>query len=271
MVLDRSLYIQEGLSKSNQSEEILGYLFDDLSLQNKLENWEEALAKLDNGMPLQYATGIAYFYGETFLVDKNVLIPRPETEELVYLIQKVYASNSQEDLKILDIGTGSGCIPIMLKLLFPESTVHAIDVSAAALSVARINAKRLDAEVEWKELDFLDESKWKELDTYDIIVSNPPYIPHEETDKMGKDVVKHEPHLALFVEDDDPLIFYRKISDFAKGNLQKGGRVYLELNEFNAQSVKDLYVDCGYKNIQVHDDMQGKDRMLSAQRDQNPS
>ena len=195
------------------------------------------------------------------------MIPRPETEELVDLVIKEVKkkSNAQNNLdkkkSLLDIGTGSGCIPITLKKNLPETDVYSIDVSEKALDVAKRNANMNGADVKFVLGNFLDENKWIEFSSFDVIVSNPPYIPKKGMEEMSKNVVDYEPHLALFVPDDDPLIFYKAIARFAEKKLLPGGRIFLELHEQLAEEVKGLFSFFG--EVQVKNDMQGKERFLT--------
>lgn len=227
---------------------------------------EEILAwtvenRLQSGEPVQYITGIADFYGLQLSVSPDVLIPRPETEELVEHILSAHGPDTHR--RVLDVGTGSGCIALALKAKRPEWEVMAIDSSPDALEVARSNGKRLDLAVEWSQVDILNASP---DGTFDIIVSNPPYIDPTEKDRMGATTLKHEPRLALFVEGDDPLLFYRRLATAGKVWLSDGGCVYAELNEFRAANTQDLFGSDDWADVSVHQDLQGKDRILSARR-----
>ena len=232
---------------------------------DQLSNTEKELIYNDigSGKPIQYVTGKAPFYGFSFNVNEHTLIPRPETEELVYQIEKYIKTLPiySRDLKVLDIGTGSGCIPISLSKLYPSLKVEAIDVSEDALKIAAKNNELLNASVSFLHLDFLNQSSWTELGEYDIVISNPPYIPNKEIELMSDHVTEHEPHLALFVEDSVPLIFYKKITTFIKYHLKEGGKFYLECNEFNANEVAHLFQKEDY-SAKVEKDLQGKDRMV---------
>ena len=182
----------------------------------QLESIDTITERLKRNEPVQYVLGEAWFAGMKFKVNKNVLIPRPETEELVDWIVKEAVINNQRAVSILDVGTGSGCIPITIKRKLPEANVSAIDVCSEALFTATENAMELNAEVNFVLLDFLDEEKWTELGQYDIIVSNPPYIRQSELSTMHEKVKEFEPHLALFVPDNDALLFYKKLSGTLK-------------------------------------------------------
>jgi release factor glutamine methyltransferase len=169
-----------------------------------------------------------------------------------------------EELKILDIGTGSGCIGISIKKELDGADVSAIDVSKEALNVAKKNANSLDALVNFKQLDFLNEDSWKELSSYDIIVSNPPYIPITEKETLDKNVTEHEPGIALFVSDRDPFIFYKKIAKFSKEHLTAEGRIYVEVHENYAKDVREIFLDNQFTKVNVKQDIYGKERMVIA-------
>jgi len=225
--------------------------------------------------PIQYIMNKSWFYGLELYVDKSVLIPRPETEELIdWIVKDVIASGKAvfqkaaneadvtKQLKILDIGTGSGCIALALKKTMPKAEVWGCDISDEALNVARRNGSALDIRVDFQGIDFLDEEMQKSLPTVDIIVSNPPYIPIKQKSGMNANVVEHEPHVALFVPDDDALIFYKSIVAFAKKRLYEGGAIYLEIHEEYGSEVVKLFKAEGYTNVELKEDMQGKDRMV---------
>ncbi len=218
--------------------------------------------RLQNHEPIQYVTGKAPFFGYFFNVDSSVLIPRPETEELVDLVKNHINSISNKKIKILDIGTGSGCIPITLSLLFPKIEITAIDVSQKALDCASSNKEKLNANVKFQKIDFLDPSQWENLNQYDIIISNPPYIPMSEKKIMNSNVLKYEPHIALFVEEESPLIFYKSIYSFAQNHLIKKGIVFLECNEYSAEKVESVFAP--EYEVRIIKDMQKKDRMIKA-------
>ena len=218
--------------------------------------------RLTNGEPWQYVLGEADFYGLKFLVNENTLIPRPETEELVY---EVLDAHSKERIRsVLDIGTGSGCIPLTIKHNRPEWSLTGIDISQGALDTARQNAIRLNLEVYFRNVDILDKVAQAGLPTYDIIISNPPYIPPSESKLMPKHVLAFEPHIALFTETEDALVFYRSIAQFAFKHLTAGGGLYFELNEFNGDKVLQLVHQEGFIQAQLKQDMNGKTRMLQA-------
>ena len=211
--------------------------------------------------PVQYILGEADFYGLKFKVNPAVLIPRQETEELVYWILE----SVKETAHVLDIGTGSGCIPIALKHKQANLTVSAVDISEEALEVATENAAKNNCSIDFQAINILDRTAWGQLGEYDLIVSNPPYIPHDEKKVMPEGVKKYEPALALFVENREALIFYDVISDFALQQLKPNGQLFFELNEFNAKDVAALLSSKGF-SCAIQKDMSGKERMLKAVR-----
>jgi len=221
---------------------------------------ESFIEKLKNFVPIQYILGETEFYGLPFNVNESVLIPRPETEELVDWIQK--ENNRHAELHILDIGTGSGCIAIALKHEFLNSTVDAFDVSEKALKTAQSNAILNELEVNFTIVDILKapdySAKW------DILVSNPPYITESEKKDILPNVLNHEPHLALFVPDNDPLLFYRKIAQFAKKQLNPNGKLYFEINREAGKQCMELLTGMGFQNVEVRKDISGNDRMVRA-------
>jgi release factor glutamine methyltransferase len=223
--------------------------------------------QLIQGKPLQYILGETEFYDLTFKVNPNVLIPRPETEELVdwALITSRIINGETEVLKILDIGTGSGCIPISIKKYIPLADITAIDISEAALNTARQNADLNQTEINFIQDDILNPSNLELINTkYDLILSNPPYITESEKEQMLDNVLKHEPHKALFVPNNDPLVFYRAIAEFALVHLKINGFLFLELNEKFGQETLNLLKEKGFKEIELRQDMGGKDRMIKA-------
>ena len=221
---------------------------------------ESFIEKLKKFIPIQYILGETEFYGLPFYVNESVLIPRPETEELVDWI--CTENNKSQGLQILDIGTGSGCIALSLKHEFPNSVVNGFDISEKALETAQRNATRNKLEVNFRIVDILNTpdtaSKW------DIIVSNPPYITENEKDDMLPNVLEHEPHLALFVTDNDPLLFYRKIALFALQHLQPNGKLYFEINRTQGKQCEDLLTGLGYQQVELRKDISGNDRMVRA-------
>ena len=254
-----------------EAQTIAQYIFEDaFQIKNTLSTspfkfqpqLEKFIPRLIEAEPWQYVVGEADFYSLKFKVDSNVLIPRPETEELVYWIYQNH--KKQLGLKILDIGTGSGCIPITLKHLMPTNHVSAIDISERALNIAKFNAKNIGVDVQFIQCDILNKTEQQRLDKYNIIVSNPPYIPLKEKALMEDNVLKHEPDLALFVENDSPLIFYETIADFALKHLNDDGYLYFEINEFLGNDVVALLEEREFQNIDLEQYMNGRDRMIKA-------
>ena len=233
-------------------------------LEDVGEDFEERLKGdlllFEKGLPIQYITGVQYFYGYKFLVNQSVLIPRPETEELVYWIEKDFKRMSEHQ-KLIDLGTGAGIIPIVLAKKFPNWTLIGMDVSTAALDVASKNAAELNTTVQWIEQDILKEEAWE--GEYDIIVSNPPYIALDEKSLMTESTLKWEPELALFSS--DPLLFYRKITKFALKHLAPEGLLYFEINEFYKNEIQGILEDA-FKELEIKKDLQGKWRMIRARR-----
>lgn len=230
--------------------------------ENEVEKWKSVLTDLKKQKPIQYILGETEFYGLPFLVNKDVLIPRPETEELVELILAESRKSKVESLRILDIGTGSGCIPISLKKNLPDAEVFAVDVSENALEVAKENAKLNGVEVNFIKINILET---EDLDQqFDIIVSNPPYVRMLEKEEIKPNVLEFEPHLALFVEDNDPLLFYRKIAQLAKKNLNENGKLYFEINQYLGKETVGLLESLELTNIKLFKDIYGNDRMISA-------
>jgi release factor glutamine methyltransferase len=225
-----------------------------------------ALDKLKKNVPLQYILGNADFYGLKFMVNKHVLIPRPETEELVHWILEDLQDNPTTQnviFKVLDIGTGSGCIAISIAKNVSNSYVTAIDVSSKALQLAKKNAFELKASIQFKELDILNVADLNEK--YHIIVSNPPYVRNLEKEQIHPNVLDHEPHIALFVPDDDPLIFYKKIGELALTNLEAGGALYFEINQYLGEALQKELRKMGFRKIRCRKDIFGKDRLLKVQ------
>lgn len=233
--------------------------------QESLQQLQIIKARLLAHVPVQYVLGEAWFAGMKLYVDESVLVPRPETEELVAWIAEDMREGKTRCRSALDIGTGSGCIAISLKKKFPGLSVRALDYSEAALNVAIKNAMLQAAQVYFIRNDFLDEHGWNNFGKFDLVVSNPPYIRRSEAATMQPNVLEHEPHLALFVPDEDALIFYRKIAAFGKDHLEPGGAIYLELNEALGAETATLFQSQGYRT-EIRKDMQGKERMMKAWR-----
>ncbi len=226
-------------------------LFDEKAFENTLK-------RLLAFEPIQYVLGEAYFFGRKFKVNSHVLIPRPETELLVEMVIKDY--KNAENLQILDIGTGSGCIPISLALEMPQHTFTAWDISPEALQVAQENAKILQARVIFEEKNILDYPIVEQK--FDILVSNPPYVVDFEKVEMRKNVLDYEPHLALFVPDHDPFLFYKHILNFTSKHLALGGRFYLEINERYGKNLQKMFENNGFTNVQIGTDWAGKNRFV---------
>ncbi len=210
--------------------------------------------------PIQYILDDAYFYGMHFHVNGDTLIPRPETEQLIDLIVE---QNIAEDLRLLDIGTGSGCIAIALARTLKFPIVDAFDISKGALGIAALNAKELKAKVNFSQLDIL-KAEWPKAAIYDIVVSNPPYITQSERSGMDANVLDYEPHSALFVPDDNPLMFYRSIAEYSLYALKRGGKLYFEINPLFADEMVKLLTDMGYAAVTTMRDYTGKLRFTSA-------
>jgi release factor glutamine methyltransferase len=228
----------------------------------EISNWNVILEKLKTQIPIQYILGTTHFYGSEFVVDENVLIPRPETEELVDWIVKLNTKLSKKkDLKILDIGTGSGCIAISLAKNILNSAVFAVDVSEKALAVADKNATLNKVIVTFLHKNILETNHLDQK--FDIIVSNPPYVRNLEKAEIKPNVLENEPHLALFVPDNDPLIFYKKIAELAAANLNPNGQLFFEINQYLGKETQDLLESLGLKNIELRKDIYGNDRMIA--------
>lgn len=238
------------------------YLGKDIVLSSKKEQeLEDILQRLSRFEPLQYIEGRTLFLGRELLVAPGVLIPRPETEELVELMLKELPA----DARILDVGTGSGCIAISLAKELPDALVTAWDVSPEALSVARANARKLQADVRFVECDVLA-CQVDEVGLYDVIVSNPPYVTEAEKADMEPNVLQWEPSLALFVPDDDPLRFYRRIAVLGRGMLADGGRLYFEINRAYGREMVEMLRAMGYVGVRVEKDLSQNDRFVIAEK-----
>lgn len=246
-------------------EDVSGFSSTDILTDHKFQtgpNFRSSLLKyilqLKRQKPIQYVLGKAYFYDNYFEVNESTLIPRPETEELVTLAEK-YISQ-KKTATVLDIGTGSGCIATSLALSYPDSLVNAIDISTSALAVAKRNAQKLGANVNFFQADIL---KYRSEEQYDLIVSNPPYVRESEKKEMNKNVLEYEPAKALFVTDDNPLIYYKAIIQFAKKALAARGAIYFEVNQYLAKEVEALLAKDEYRNTHIYKDINGNDRFVS--------
>jgi release factor glutamine methyltransferase len=273
-----SLLLQNIYSKE-EAESITEYVFQELLRVNAIELRQKKdelipadiaeqldliLKRLYQHEPVQYVLGIAYFYGLRFVVNQNVLIPRRETEELVELLVK---QNTLPNPKILDVGTGSGCIAITAKCLIPNAEVYAIDKEENAIRTARNNALLLlqkNKEDKFVTRDIFDKSWWGSLGKFDIIVSNPPYVTDGEKEQMQPNVLDYEPEQALFVPNSDPLKYYDTIADFALEHLSPNGKLYFEINEAFGSQTQTMLHQKGYTHTQLYKDMQGKNRIVSA-------
>ena len=228
--------------------------------EGQLAKFEKALLRLHDHEPIQYITGKTEFYGLEFYVDKNVLIPRPETEELVEWIISDH-KNSNKELRILDIGTGSGCIPVSLAKNLPDSAVSSFDISTEAIAMAKKNADLNNIKVNFQNIDILALDNLEEK--FDIIVSNPPYVRELEKKEMHRNVLDFEPKLALYVEDVRPLVFYEKIASLAANSLEQRGALYFEINQYLSEETKALVENLGFE-AELKKDIFGNYRMLKA-------
>ncbi len=276
-IKDYKIRFTESLSPIYDSDEIESFFFlileqehqlkrVDLALnpnleltENELQKWATYLQELQKQKPIQYLLGKTQFFGLEFFVNEHTLIPRPETEELVSWI--INDNQHQQGLNILDIGTGSGCIAISLDKNLKAET-FAFDVSYDALQVAQKNADHNQAFVHLVEFDILNDV-W-EGDPFDIIVSNPPYVRELEKEEIKPNVLEYEPHLALFVSDENPLLFYEKIADFAKEHLSENGKLYFEINQYLGKETSEMLKNKGFKNVILKKDIYGNDRMILA-------
>ena len=250
------------------AEQVLGVRPLKLKLTNTDQvsfiNEQKILSILNDlmmGKPIQHILEEAHFYGLVFKVNASVLIPRPETEELVDWIIQELRTRPDKKFQILDVGTGSGCIPIALKKNLPDTEITSIDVSAKALDVATENADKMGASVNFIEADILDFSTDSQ---FDIIVSNPPYITPKEKIQMHENVLAYEPHLALFVTEEDPLVFYKAIANLALNTLASGGRLFFEINSFLGPETVQMLSEKGFSLVELRKDIQGNDRMIKA-------
>lgn len=266
----------EHLTSHNSKERIL--YRDQMLSSGQITDLETIITRLKQHEPIQYLMNKAWFYGMELYIDKDVLIPRPETEELVDWIIKdmklrqpeVFENNQVEadltsKLKILDVGTGSGCIALALKKAIPRAEVWGCDISDRALNIARRNGAQLDIRVDFQSVDYLDPAQQKHLPSVDVLVSNPPYVPLKDKNEMRPNVLQYEPHTALFVDNDDPLLFYKALLRFADHRLHTDGVIYMEIHEELGSQVRALFEEKGYA-VEIRKDMQGKERMVRAGR-----
>lgn len=260
-------WVIENITGHSRSTRILHKT--DLLTTAQESSFTQYLKELLQWRPVQYVLGEAWFAGMRFFVDERVLVPRPETEELVEEAKREIENRkskveSLQPPRVLDVGTGSGCIAISLKKKKSEWEIWAVDLSTDALEVAKQNATSLAAEINFVQIDMLNEKSRADLPVFDIIISNPPYIPLKDKAEMRENVLLHEPHLALFVSDDDPLIFYKEIISFANTHLKPTGSLFFEIHEQLAEQVVSILSANNYDQILLKQDMQGRDRMISA-------
>ena len=266
----------EQLYDKNEAENICAMLFEHIAGINRTERirepnkllaekiisrLEEGLAELKEHKPIQYITGDAWFYKMKLKVSPAVLIPRPETEELADAVIRYL--KDKPGAALIDIGTGSGCIPIAIKKNLPSINISAIDISTDALAIAKENAASQATTINFLEIDFLDQTTWNSFPSFDVIVSNPPYIPENEKQMLNKNVTEFEPHLALFVENNKPLIFYEKIAAFGKTHVKVAGKIFMETHEQFAEKTAALFNDEHYSSV-IQKDLYEKQRMVIA-------
>ncbi len=240
----------------------INYVLNKEGLPQNKADWDAAILALKTGKPIQYVLGYAYFYGLKLMVNQHTLIPRPETEELVEWILEtlgVALNNPQ----IIDLGTGSGCIAISLKKQLKSAQVTAVDISEKALEIAQMNAQNNTVDLKFLQQDILKPFNIK--NTFEVIVSNPPYVKHNEKASIHQNVLNFEPHTALFVDDDNPLLFYDKIADFTKNHLSENGYLFFEINQYLGLATLALLRQKGFVNLELKKDFKGNDRMIRAQ------
>jgi release factor glutamine methyltransferase len=270
----------DGLYENREAATIAGMVMEFVTGKSKMDRWlqKNELLSIENlkslekyskelltGKPVQYVLGEAWFAGLCLTVNEHTLIPRPETEELVNLCASWAATNKIQiaPLQILEVGTGSGCIAIALQKKMPAAIITAIDISAEAIEVATINAAKYNAPIQFKTFDFLDEANWPELGSFDIIISNPPYIADIEKESMAKHVLDFEPHTALFVTNNNPLIFYSALANFGNKYLQNNSALFVEINQALGIQTKDVFEQKNYTTL-LKKDLFENDRMIVA-------
>ena len=270
----------DGLYENREAATIAGMVMEFVTGKSKMDRWlqknellsiedlkrlEKYSNELLTGKPVQYVLGQAWFAGMCLAVNEHTLIPRPETEELVNLCASWAATNKIQiaPLQILEVGTGSGCIAIALQKKMPAAIITAIDISAEAIEVATINAAKYNAPIQFKTFDFLNEARWPEMGNYDIIISNPPYIADIEKESMAGHVLNFEPHTALFVRDNDPLIFYSALANFGNKYLHKDGALFVEINQALGIQTQDVFEQKNYTTL-LKKDLFENDRMIEA-------
>ena len=240
--------------------------YNSLLSADEFNKMNSIVKRLLNGEPLQYILGVADFYGLRFKVNRHVLIPRPETEELVDMMIKDSKPMNIPGPAVLDVGTGSGCIAVTVKKHIPQAEVSAVDLSREALQVAKENAAHNRVEINFLQKDFLSEENWPMLGKQDVIVSNPPYVTRPEYHRLHERVRNFEPKMALLAEADFPLIFYRKLCAFGLMYLNEGGIMYVELNSNHSMKIVDMFAKERYAFIKLTRDLQGRDRMLKVRK-----
>ena len=252
-------------------EEWMGWTKADIHIERQkflkgeeVVRFRKALEELQKNKPIQYITGVSHFLDTKIKVTEGVLIPRPETEELVSLIINDYQHRQYESLSLMDIGTGSGCIPVAIKKQMPCFDITAIDISTVALDVARENSLLNQCNIQFILADILDRQEWKNFPVFSVIVSNPPYVTESERILMHPNVVDYEPGEALFVTDNDPLKFYKAIAEFAFLHLSRPGSLYFEINERFGNPIKELLLSTGFDKADVLKDIHDKDRFIRA-------
>ena len=270
----------DGLYENREAATIAGMVMEFVTGKSKMDRWlqknellsiedlkrlEKYSNELLTGKPVQYVLGQAWFAGLCLQVNEHTLIPRPETEELVNLCASWAATNKIQiaPLQILEVGTGSGCIAIALQQKMPAAIITAIDISAEAIEVATINAAKYNAPIQFKTFDFLNEARWPEMGNYDIIISNPPYIADIEKESMAKHVLDFEPHTALFVTNNNPLIFYSALANFGNKYLNKNGALFVEINQALGLQTQDVFEQKNYTTL-LKKDLFENDRMIVA-------
>jgi release factor glutamine methyltransferase len=270
----------DGLYENREAATIAGMVMELITGKSKMDRWlqknellsiedlkrlEKYSKELLTSKPVQYVLGEAWFAGLCLTVNEHTLIPRPETEELVNLCASWAATNKIQiaPLQILEVGTGSGCIAIALQKKMPAAIITAIDISAEAIEVATINAAKYNAPIQFKTFDFLNEARWPEMGNYDIIISNPPYIADIEKESMAGHVLNFEPHTALFVRDNDPLIFYSALANFGNKYLHKDGALFVEINQALGIQAQDVFEQKNYTTL-LKKDLFENDRMIEA-------
>lgn len=261
-------FVIEALTGLNNTERIVHR--DALFTRQQQTRFNHIVLDLLNHKPVQYVLQEAHWYGMKLYVNESVLIPRPETEELVtWCIEEMKAGATDKNFRILDVGTGSGAIAVALQKALPSAAVSAVDVSVDALQVAAQNAEEQQVSISLFKADILDTEQWASLPLFDCIISNPPYITEKEAGQMQANVLQFEPHLALFVPDNNPLLFYDAISSFGLKHLHNKGFLFFEINESFGNEVAQLLSAKGYINIELRKDMQGKDRMVKGEKFDN--